>query len=132
MLPPPIARRSTPRAASASARFAIAPGSFLSWTTNWLAMGRRSSAWHWASPSYSGDGAGGSGSEADLGLRVRHRRAHRRRFGFRGGLAADLLEPRRLLRRSEERHERQCRDERESQQPAGDDVSRMVFAEIDP
>ena len=38
MLPPPIARRSTPRAASASARVAIAPGSFFNWTTNWLAM----------------------------------------------------------------------------------------------
>ena len=38
MLPPPIARRSTPRAASASARVAIAPGSFFSWTTNWLAI----------------------------------------------------------------------------------------------
>ena len=38
MLPPPIARRSTPRAASASARVAIAPGSFFNWTTNCLAM----------------------------------------------------------------------------------------------
>ena len=38
MLPPPMARRSTPRAASASASVAIAPGSFFSWTTNWLAM----------------------------------------------------------------------------------------------
>src|SRR5687768_17134398 len=38
MLPPPIARRSTPGAASASASVAIAPGSFFSWTTNWLAM----------------------------------------------------------------------------------------------
>src|SRR5436190_17864863 len=37
--PPPIARRSTPRAARASARVAIPPGSFFSWTTNWLAMG---------------------------------------------------------------------------------------------
>src|SRR5262245_45881877 len=36
--PPPIARRSTPRAASASASVAMAPGSFLSWTTNWLAI----------------------------------------------------------------------------------------------
>src|SRR5262245_42389327 len=36
--PPPIARRSTPRAASASARVAMAPGSFFSWTTNWLAI----------------------------------------------------------------------------------------------
>src|SRR5688500_18585426 len=38
MLPPPIARRSTPRAARASARVAMAPGSFFNWTTNWLAM----------------------------------------------------------------------------------------------
>ena len=38
MLPPPIARRSTPRAASASARVAIAPGSFFNSTTNCLAM----------------------------------------------------------------------------------------------
>ena len=38
MLPPPIARRSTPRAASSSARTASAPGWFLSWTTNCLAM----------------------------------------------------------------------------------------------
>ena len=38
MLPPPIARRSTPRSASASASVAIAPGSFFSWTTNCLAM----------------------------------------------------------------------------------------------
>src|SRR4051794_12778428 len=38
MLPPPIARRSTPRSASASASDAIAPGSFFSWTTNCLAM----------------------------------------------------------------------------------------------
>src|SRR5258706_15028820 len=38
--PPPIARRSTPRAASSSARIAIAPGTFLSCTTNWLAIAR--------------------------------------------------------------------------------------------
>ena len=38
MLPPPIARRSTPRSASASASVAIAPGSFFSWTTNCLAI----------------------------------------------------------------------------------------------
>src|SRR6188508_2393118 len=38
MLPPPIARRSTPRAANASARVAIAPGSFFNSTTNCLAM----------------------------------------------------------------------------------------------
>src|SRR3990170_1416884 len=37
--PPPIARRSTPRDASSSARTAIAPGWFFSWTTNWLAIG---------------------------------------------------------------------------------------------
>src|SRR5215217_6183319 len=36
--PPPIARRSTPRRASSSARDAIEPGSFFSWTTNWLAI----------------------------------------------------------------------------------------------
>src|ERR1035437_2222992 len=36
--PPPIARRSTPRWARASARTARAPGWFGSWTTNWRAM----------------------------------------------------------------------------------------------
>src|SRR3954469_24948202 len=36
--PPPMARRSTLPAASASARVAIAPGSFFSWTTNCLAI----------------------------------------------------------------------------------------------
>ena len=47
MLPPPMARRSTPRAARASARVAIAPGSFFSWTTNWLAMSVTTSEGDW-------------------------------------------------------------------------------------
>src|SRR5688500_2803207 len=33
-----MAFRSTPRSASVSARLAIDPGSFFSWTTNWLGM----------------------------------------------------------------------------------------------
>src|SRR5437660_1777910 len=39
MPPPPIARRSMPRAARASASVARPPGSFFSSTTNWLAIG---------------------------------------------------------------------------------------------
>src|SRR5674476_900688 len=38
MPPPPIARRSTPRVARISDRSASAPGRFVSWITNWLAM----------------------------------------------------------------------------------------------
>ena len=37
--PPPMARRSTPRAASASDSVARPPGLLLSWTTNWFAIG---------------------------------------------------------------------------------------------